>query len=129
MSVTRIAAAIQPSTWMRTGDSVCSQLQEKTPRVSNFAKAGVETLLVTLNPMALVAFVLAAWRMGQDLDWAGNFFIPQGLFSHWQVWFAAGITLKGVEILLTRAQAAQQQRQAAPATVSEQRTGVVSRAA
>lgn len=106
MSVTRIAEVIQPTAWMRTADSACVQLQEKTPALSNSAKTAIETLLIMLNPIALSAFVLAAWRMGQDLDWTGNFFIENGLFSHWQVWMVIGIALKATHVMLSRVQAA-----------------------
>ncbi len=44
-----------------------------------------------LKPVALVAYVLSVWRLGADLNWTGSFFIPSGLFSHWQVWLALAI--------------------------------------
>ena len=44
-----------------------------------------------LTPVALVAYVLAGWRLGADLNWTGAFFISKGLFSHWQVWLAIAI--------------------------------------
>ena len=34
-------------------------------------------------------FVLAAWRLGMDLNLAGNFVFSTGILSHWQVWMAA----------------------------------------
>ncbi len=43
-----------------------------------------------LLPMSLIGYVFAAWRVGADLDWAGDFFISQGLLSRWQVWLALG---------------------------------------
>jgi hypothetical protein len=44
-----------------------------------------------LNPMALVSYVLALWRLGADLNWLGEFFIHQGILSRWQVWLAIAI--------------------------------------
>jgi len=44
-----------------------------------------------LTPVALVAYVLAGWRLGADLNWTGEFFISRGLLSHWQVWLALAI--------------------------------------
>ena len=41
-----------------------------------------------LKPVALLAYSLAVWRLAADLSWMGEFFIAQGLFSHWQVWAA-----------------------------------------
>ncbi|HYZ84606.1 MAG TPA: hypothetical protein VE621_09395 [Bryobacteraceae bacterium] len=44
-----------------------------------------------LTPVAVVAYALAFWRMGADLNLTGEFFIARGLLSHWQVWLALGI--------------------------------------
>lgn len=44
-----------------------------------------------MSPLALVGYVLALWRLGADLNWVGEFFIAQGLFSRWQVWLAVAI--------------------------------------
>ncbi len=40
--------------------------------------------LLTLAAIGCAA--LGMWRMGSDLDWAGDFVIQTGLLSHWQVW-------------------------------------------
>jgi acyl-coenzyme A synthetase/AMP-(fatty) acid ligase len=44
-----------------------------------------------LTPVALVAYMLACWRLGADLNVTGEFFISQGVFSRWQVWLALAI--------------------------------------
>jgi hypothetical protein len=44
-----------------------------------------------MTPVALVAYMLAFWRLGADLNWVGEFFISQGLLSRWQVWLALAI--------------------------------------
>jgi hypothetical protein len=44
-------------------------------------------------PAALLAFTLAFWRIAADLHWTGQFFISQGIFSHWQVWLVAAAVL------------------------------------
>ena len=44
-----------------------------------------------LTPVALIAYVLAGWRLGADMNWTGQFFISKGLLSHWQVWLAVAI--------------------------------------
>ena len=41
-----------------------------------------------LTPAAVMAAALGIWRLAADLQWASNFAIRNGLFSHWQVWFA-----------------------------------------
>lgn len=57
-------------------------------------------IVALLTPAALSAFVFGLWRIGADLGWAGAFPIPDGLFSHWQVWIAAAIGLKIVSSTL-----------------------------
>jgi hypothetical protein len=47
-----------------------------------------------LTPAALVAMLLAFWRIAADLSWTASFAIPSGLFSHWQVWLAAAAVLQ-----------------------------------
>jgi FtsH-binding integral membrane protein len=46
-----------------------------------------------LNPAAFLACSLAAWRIGADMQWMGQFYIASGVFSHWQVWLALGVAL------------------------------------
>jgi hypothetical protein len=53
---------------------------------------------VMLTPSALVAFTMGLWIITSDLKWTREFFLPHGLFSHWQVW----ICTAGVLLLLAR---------------------------
>jgi hypothetical protein len=55
-----------------------------------------------LAPAALAAWVLACWRIAADLEWAKGFAIASGPFSHWQVWFAAGLLLQLCSRILNR---------------------------
>lgn len=55
-----------------------------------------------LSPAALVASVLAAWRIAADLNFAATFAIPSGLFSHWQVWLGAAAALQLCSRVLNR---------------------------
>ena len=41
-----------------------------------------------MTPVALTGYLMAAWRLGADLNWFGDFFISRGLLSRWQVWAA-----------------------------------------
>lgn len=41
-----------------------------------------------MTPVALTGYLLAAWRLGADMNWLGEFFISKGLLSRWQVWLA-----------------------------------------
>jgi len=55
-----------------------------------------------LTPAALMASVLAVWRIAADLNFASSFAIPSGLFSHWQVWLGAAIALQLCSRMLNR---------------------------
>jgi hypothetical protein len=57
-------------------------------------------LVALLTPSAVVALVMALWRICADLGWAGAFLIADGFFSHWQVWFALSIGLKAISATL-----------------------------
>ena len=52
-----------------------------------------------LKMAAVSCLLLALWRLTNDMGMTGEFFIQNGLFSHWQVWLA--ITL-GLAILAFR---------------------------
>jgi hypothetical protein len=45
---------------------------------------------------------LAAWRIGKDLDWAGDFVFSNGFLSHWQVWMGAAIIVQYLGWRLSR---------------------------
>lgn len=62
----------------------------------------VLALSALLTPAALMACVLASWRLGADLGIAGAFAIREGLFSHWQVWFAVAGVLEIAAVVLSR---------------------------
>ena len=47
-----------------------------------------------MTPASLLAFVLAAWRLGADLGFTGEFAFGDGFFSHWIVWAAIGIGIQ-----------------------------------
>ncbi len=61
--------------------------------------AGLASLL---SPVAALCAAMAFWRIGQDMGFAGKFFISDGPFSHWQVWFAAAGCLIAASIWLNR---------------------------
>ena len=44
-----------------------------------------------LTPAAVVAGALGVWRLGADPGWTSQFFIANGLLSHWQGWFTVAI--------------------------------------
>jgi hypothetical protein len=55
-----------------------------------------------LTPAALMTLVLALWRLGTDLGWAGPFAVSSGFFSHWQVWIGVSAGLFVVAAYLNR---------------------------
>ena len=55
-----------------------------------------------LTPAAVMACVLAFWRLAADLNATGQFPITDGLFSHWQVWLTAAAVLQFCALLLNR---------------------------
>ena len=55
-----------------------------------------------LTPAALLALLLAFWRIAADLNWTSSFAIPSGLFSHWQVWMGAAALLQLCARMLNR---------------------------
>jgi hypothetical protein len=70
-------------------------------------RAGKNSRLATLaaTVLTLVSIScgsLALWRIGTDLDWAGDFVFPSGLLSHWQVWMGFAIAVQYFGWRLTR---------------------------
>ena len=55
-----------------------------------------------LTPAAVMAFVLALWRLVADLKVTSEFPITNGLFSHWQVWITSAAVLQFCALLLNR---------------------------
>jgi hypothetical protein len=52
---------------------------------SRWARLGASLLTI----VSISCASLGVWRLGQDLDWFGNFVFTEGLLSHWIVWLAA----------------------------------------
>jgi hypothetical protein len=53
-----------------------------------------------LTLIAICLAVFGVWRVAEDLGWAGDFVITEGLFSHWQVWIGAAILLQWIAFRL-----------------------------
>ncbi len=53
----------------------------------NSRVARISASVLTLIAICLASFGM--WRLAEDLGWAGNFIIAEGLLSHWQVWLGA----------------------------------------
>jgi hypothetical protein len=55
-----------------------------------------------LTPAAVMACVLAFWRLAADLNATAQFPISEGLFSHWQVWLTLAASLQFFATILNR---------------------------
>jgi hypothetical protein len=52
----------------------------------------IAKLTASLLTLVFISFAaLGLWRIGTDLNLAGEFVFPGGLLSHWQVWIGAAI--------------------------------------
>jgi hypothetical protein len=71
----------------------------RKPRKQRRFAVGIAGLL---TPAAVLAAVLALWRIAADMNWTGSFAIPAGFFSHWQVWLGAALVLQLCAHLLNR---------------------------
>src|SRR5205085_8784128 len=77
----------------------CGPRIQRHKRKNQHVALAVATLL---NPVAVTACALAVWRLAADLGTARQFAIPNGLFSHWQVWVGIVAGLKLAAMLLNR---------------------------
>jgi hypothetical protein len=55
-----------------------------------------------MTPLSLMAWALGIWRLAAGMKLTGEFAITEGLFSHWQVWFAVAILVQFAAFLLAR---------------------------
>ena len=69
--------------------------------ISGAKNAALPLMIASLlTPAAVMTAVLGVWRLAADLQWASNFAIRNGLFSHWQVWMvSAGLLQTGSHLL------------------------------
>lgn len=102
MSVSRIAENIQPL-WEWAGAAGSIRLPKPSQSARRRLEMGADVVAIVLDPVALAALSLGLWRLGADMNWTGNFFIGDGLFSHWQVWLALAVSTKLLHISLRRA--------------------------
>jgi hypothetical protein len=82
---------IKPQVWF---DNVFALVTQ------GFSRQLANILVALLTPSAVLALVMAIWRVCADLGWAGAFLISDGFFSHWQVWLASSIALKMISSTL-----------------------------
>lgn len=74
------------------------KLQRK-PRKNQHVALAAASLL---TPAAVMACVLALWRLTADVNATSQFPISSGIFSHWQVWLALAGSLQFFATVLNR---------------------------
>lgn len=72
------------------------------PRENDLTRRLALGLASLLTPAALMAAVLALWRLGSDMSWTTEFAISRGPFSRWQVWIAVSVVLQLTAMKLNR---------------------------
>ncbi len=76
---------------------------EKAHKGALASKTGVALACAgLLVPSALVAFTVCLWALAAELHLTAGFFVPRGLFSHWQTWLIAAALLFFAAHLLKR---------------------------
>ncbi|MEZ5351493.1 MAG: hypothetical protein R2762_02565 [Bryobacteraceae bacterium] len=81
---------------IRLGRGTQFQHREGKNRPLALAGAGL------LAPAAVMAFILALWRLAADLSLTSNFAIAEGPLSHWHVWVLLAAMLAIAAIKLNR---------------------------
>jgi hypothetical protein len=81
---------------IRLGRGSEFQHREGKNRPLALASAGL------LAPAAVMAFLLAIWRVAADLSLASSFAIEEGILSHWHVWMFMAALLAFAAVKLNR---------------------------
>lgn len=79
-----------------------SALQAISLQTPTLFLAFVSMSAFVLTPVALLAGVLGAWRLGADRGWTTDFFIANGLLSRYQLWFAVAVGAQTSALILNR---------------------------
>jgi len=87
---------------------------------SRLAMLGSSFLTLT----AITGASLGLWRLGFDLNYAGAFFIEDGLLSHWQVWIAAAVLVQYLSWQLSRYARRARRREVESARAEEKSSAV-----
>ena len=78
-----------------TGLDRMMTVEEKNGRIALLGAS-----LLTL--VAIGCASLGLWRVGADLNWAGEFVVHDGFLSHWQVWIGCAGGMQYTSWWLTR---------------------------
>lgn len=78
------------------------ELEPPPPKPAPSYSGVLRSVALFLVRLGLAMLAMAAWRIAVDLGLPIPFLIPVGIFSHWQVWFAAAVVLLGAAGLVVR---------------------------
>jgi hypothetical protein len=84
----------------RKHQSILRRRTRVSPEGESSRIASACASLLTL--VAICCASLALWRVGTDLNLAGDFVLQSGLLSHWQVWTAASVGMPYASLWVTR---------------------------
>ena len=101
MLAPRIGETIHPA-WDRTTAVVAVRLHPALERSLALSRSVAALAAFALRPAELVALACGIWRLGIDLGWTQDFFVSQGLFSHWQVWLLLAFAMIAAAGFLAR---------------------------
>ena len=73
-------------------------VQKDRPKNQHLASAAA----VLLAPFAMLAAVLAIWRIAADLNFASAFLFHEGALAHWAVWASLAVFLSWATHRLNR---------------------------
>lgn len=72
-----------------------------------------------LTPAFALTFAVGLWRLGLDLGYTSDFFVTEGIWSHWQTWLALAGSIQYVAYKLN--QRARQRLEPQPSECVERR--------
>ena len=78
------------------------RLHPAVTRIAATSRLAANAVAAFLPLIAMLAYVFAAWRLGSDFGWMGEFPVATGLFSHWLVWVGVGSGIQMTGSLLNR---------------------------
>jgi len=85
---------VNPDTGQEKPRREASEVVPLPERAKVSTREATQAASVMLAPVCWCAWAMAFWRLGADMGIAGAFCLNEGLFSHWQVWFALGAGLQ-----------------------------------
>jgi hypothetical protein len=98
LAAMRLSGVVEPA----VNSAFLERLQPVFHKAAIVSQEAASLVVAFLTPAAVAALVLGLWRLGTDLGWTDSFVISNGLFSHWQVWFALAVSIKVTGSYLAR---------------------------